>query len=104
MWKHLPTHKHDTQTIKQCLIKRLGKDVCNLLFGINMINGNGAISNMFAKVMVLDRNMFRAGCKFGTFRYLDAAHVVLENTTMKFWLRIEKLKDVADFLHKIHEG
>jgi hypothetical protein len=64
MWKHLPTHKH-TQTIKQCFIKRLSENVCNLLFGINMMNGNGAISNIFAKVMILDSNMFRAGCKFG---------------------------------------
>jgi hypothetical protein len=68
------------------------------------MNGNGAISNMFAKVMILDCNIFCVGCKFGTFRYLDAAHVVLKNSALKFWLWIEKLEDVADFLHKIHEG
>ena len=68
-----------------------------------MVNTDSAIRNVFTEVMVFDSNMFGPRSELRTLGDLDAADIILKYFAVKFWLGVMKLKNGANFLHKIHK-
>ena len=74
----LPAHDEEPELGEGVDRKRLGENVCQLIFGSYMLDSHFTFGNGMAEVVVLDVDVFGSRTHFGNLDHLDGSHVVFE--------------------------
>ena len=75
----LPSHQLFSEVAKRLLSQRFGKNVCNLLGGVDRVEKDRSILHKASKVMVLDCNVLSSWGELGAVGNFNATLIVFPN-------------------------